>query len=130
MESLQVRTGQISLRILDDSGEERGIFRFNPQDVEVAKRVLDLQGELEIKNKEFEEQVAKCETTEEKVNLLAEMVKYFKGLVDECFGAGTSEIVFGDANTLTMFYDFFEGITPYYEKASQQRMAKYGKKKK
>ena len=130
MESLQVRTGQISLRILDDSGEERGIFRFNPQDVEVAKRVLDLQGELEIKNKEFEEQVAKCETTEEKVNLLAEMVKYFKGLVHECFGAGTSEIVFGDANTLTMFYDFFEGITPYYEKASQQRMAKYGKKKK
>ena len=83
-----------------------------------------------LKNKEFEEQVAKCETTEEKVNLLAEMVKYFKGLVDECFGAGTSEIVFGDANTLTMFYDFFEGITPYYEKASQQRMAKYGKKKK
>ena len=79
MESLQVRTGQISLRILDDSGEERGIFRFNPQDVEVAKRVLDLQGELEIKNKEFEEQVTKCETTEEKVNLLAEMVKYFKG---------------------------------------------------
>lgn len=130
MESLQVRTGQISLRILDDSGEERGIFKFNPQDVEVAKRVVELQGELQIKNNEFEEQVSKCETTEEKINLLAEMVKYFKGLVDECFGKGTSEIVFGDANTLTMFYDFFEGITPYYEKASQQRMAKYGKKKK
>ena len=54
MESLQVRTGQISLRILDDAGEERGIFRFNPEDVESARRVVSLQKELDEKQREFE----------------------------------------------------------------------------
>lgn len=125
MESLQVRTGQISLRILDDAGEERGIFRFNPEDVESAKRVVELQSELEIKKSEFEQKAKFCSTTEEKVELLSETVSYFKNLVDQCFGEGSSKIVFGDANTLSMFYDFFEGIIPYYQKASEKRMSKY-----
>lgn len=130
MESLQVRTGQISLMILDDEGEERGIFKFNPDDVESAKQVVLLQKELEEKNAEFDKRVESCNTPEEKMELLSEMVSYFKGLVDKCFGEGTSQIVFGNASTLSMFFDFFEGIMPYYEKASKKRMAKYNKMQK
>ena len=125
MESLQVRTGQISLRILDDAGEERGIFRFNPEDVESARRVVALQKELDEKQREFELKSATCETSQGKVDMLSEVVSYFKGLVDQCFGEGSSKLVFGDANTLSMFYDFFEGIIPYYQKASEKRMSKY-----
>ena len=62
MDSLQVRTGQISLRILDDEGEERGIFSFNPEDVESAKQVVLLQEELKVKNEEFDKQIEECET--------------------------------------------------------------------
>lgn len=130
MDSLQVRTGQISLRILDDNGDERGIFKFNPEDIESAKQVVALQGELEEKRAEFESKIETCNTTDEKIELLSETVSYFKGLVDKCFGEGTSEIVFGNANTLSMFTDFFEGIMPYYEKASKKRIAKYDKVKK
>lgn len=127
MESLQVRTGQISLRILDDDGEERGIFKFNPEDIESAKRLVQLQSEFQEKYSDFEKRSELCKTLEEKAEFLSGTVQYFKSLVDECFGEGSSKILFGDANTLSMFFDFFEGITPYYKKASSERMAKYSK---
>lgn len=125
MDSLQIRSGRIKLQILDDSGEERGIFSFNPNDIESAKRVVEVQKEFEIKNKEFQIKSKECTTTEEKIKLLDEVVLYFRELIDNCFGEGSSQILFGDEKSIDMFYDFFEGITPYYEKASEDRMAKY-----
>lgn len=128
MESLKIRTGLSSLKIVDDAGEERGIFTFNPEDIESAKRVIGLQAELERKQAEFDSKAESCETDEEKIDLLCEAVECLEDLIDKCFGAGTSALLFGDAKTLTMFSDFFEGITPYYEKASKERMSKYAKK--
>lgn len=130
MESLQVRTGQICLNILDDAGESRGIFKFNPNDLESAKRVLAFQAEFEEKQAEYEKRIEKCETTEDKVTLLSEICEYFENIIDECFGTGSSEILFGGARTLSMFDDFLNGIMPYYEKASKERIAKYAPKKK
>ena len=127
MDSLQVRTGQISLRILDDEGEERGIFRFNPEDIESAKRVIALQDEITTKMEEFTKRDEACTTAEERVALLSETVSYFRNIIDNCFGAGTSDLVFGTAHTLSMFTDFIEGITPYYTKASAERTKKYRK---
>lgn len=130
MDSLQVRTGQVSLRILDDAGEERGIFRFNPEDIESAKKVISLQSTLEEKNQEFIKRNEACKTAEERIELLSETVTYFRGMIDECFGAGTSDLVFGNAHTLSMFTDFIEGIIPYYSQASAKRTSKYQKPKK
>mgnify|MGYP007069897880 CR=1 FL=1 len=129
MQSLQVRTGEIKLQILDDAGEERGIFKFNPTDIESAKKVLSFQAELNSKQVEFEEQAKKCETPEEKINLLDEVCTYFNNLIDECFGAGSSQLLFGGAKTLSMYDDFIQGIIPYYQKASKDRVAKYSPKK-
>lgn len=128
MESLKIRTGQVNLQIEDDAGNVRGIFSFNPQDVEAAKRFVALQQEFNAKQAEFDEKAKLAETTEQQVNLLNEVVDYFRGLVDECFGEGSSDLLFGNAKTLSMFEDFFIGITPYYQKASEARIAKYGVK--
>ena len=127
MDSLQVRTGQVSLRILDDAGEERGIFKFNPEDIESAKRLLEMQEELTKVNETFAERNKECKTADERIALLSETVNYFRGLIDNCFGDGTSDLVFGNARTLSMFSDFIEGITPYYTEASAKRTAKYKK---
>lgn len=127
MDSLQVRTGQISLQILDDNGELRGVFKFNPQDIESAKRVFALQAELPIKQAEFEERIKGATTDEERLTLLSDIVDYFNDAIDTCFGIGSSAILFGGAKVLSMYEDFFTGITPYYEKASKQRTAKYRK---
>lgn len=128
MESLQIRTGQVSLNILDDAGNSRGVFTFNPTDIESAKRLVQMQQEFAVKQNEFNEKASTCETQEEKVNLLSEVVNYFRNVVDECFGEGSSQTLFGEARTLSMFEDFFNGIIPYYEQAKKQRMQKYTKK--
>ena len=127
MQSLQVRTGQISLQILNDEGEVRGIFRFNPEDIESAKQVYRLQEELQMKEVEFEQQIKVAETPQEKLDVLDNIVAYFNNSIDSCFGTGSSEILFGGAKTLSMYDDFFTGIVPYYEKASKARVSKYKK---
>lgn len=128
MESLQVRTGQISLQILDDNGDPRGVFKFVPTDIESAKQMMKLQEELHDKIDDFDKRVEEAQSADAKVEILSEVVDYFETQIDNIFGAGSSKILFGDAKTLSMFQDFFEGITPYYQKASKQRVAKYKKK--
>lgn len=130
MESLRVRTGEVKLQILDDAGDERGIFSFNPSDVKAAQAFLDMQSEFDSKQHDFETRLNNCEDDKEKISLLNEIVSYFKELIDKCYGEGSSKILFGDACSLSMFEDFFVGITPYYEKASKQRMKKYKKNSK
>ena len=130
MESLQIRTGSISLRILDDLGNERGIFTFNPEDVKSAEQLLLLQQDLNVRSAELEQREKDAKNNEEKIALMNEVVQYFRDAIDRCFGEGSSDILFGNSNTLSMFYDFIEGITPYYKKASDKRKAKYGKKQK
>jgi hypothetical protein len=125
MESLQVKTGQVSLRILDDAGNERGVFRFNPTDVQSATRLFELQSEFEQRQKELEEKEKQCVTPQEKGQFMVECIDYLRNGIDSVFGEGSSQLLFGNAHTLSMFYDFFHGITPYYQKASEQRMAKY-----
>lgn len=128
MESLKIRTGQINLQIVNDAGEEKGVFSFNPEDVANAKKFLELQRELTFKQTEFEKKSANCKDDESKIDLLNEIVDYFESAIDSCWGEGTSKLLFGDAKTLTMFADFFEGIAPYYEEASKKRKAKYANK--
>lgn len=127
MESLQVRTGQISLQILDDNGDTRGVFKFNPQDIESAKRVFALQAELPTKQAEFEDRIKGVTDDEERLSILSDIVDYFNDAIDTCFGIGSSAVLFGGAKTLSMYEDFFKGILPYYEKAGKQRTAKYRK---
>ena len=114
MESLQIRTGSISLRILDDLGNERGIFTFNPEDVKSAEQLLLLQQDLAVRSEELEQKEKECKNSEEKIALMSEAVQYFRDAIDRCFGEGSSATLFGNSNTLSMFYDFIEGITPYY----------------
>ena len=128
MESLKIRTGQVSLRILDDEGNERGVFSFNPEDVASAKRFMEIRKELVEKRSEFEVKEAQCTDDESKVDLLNEIVDYFEATIDGCFGEGSSKLLFGEAKTLAMFSDFFDGIAPYYAEASKKRKAKYLKK--
>ena len=89
MESLQVRTGQISLQILDDYGEVRGVFKFNPQDIESAKRVFALQAELPSKQAEFEARIETVTDDNDKMEVLSDIVDYFNNAIDECFGKGS-----------------------------------------
>jgi hypothetical protein len=131
MEKLQIHTGQICLDVVDDHGESRGVFKFNPNDITTARKVFSLQETLNTKFEEYDKQFNEVKDDAGKsVELFEEVIKYCRDAIDEIFGAGTSQILFGDANTFQMFEDFFDGITPYYTKASKERVQKYQKQKK
>ena len=63
-----------------------------------------------------------------KIELLNEVVDYFKSAIDSCWGEGRSKLLFGDYKSVSMFADFFNGITPYYAEASKKRKQKYTNK--
>lgn len=130
MDTLKINVGSISLKILDDNNNERGIFTFNPNDIVTANKFFALMQEIDPKQEEFKQKELqiKDEDTKGKLDLVCEVIDYFEGKIDEIFGDGTSNLLFGNAKTLDMFSDFFNGIAPYYEKVSKQRMDKYTKK--
>lgn len=127
MDTLKINVGSISLKIVDENGNERGIFTFNPNDIGTANKFFELMQEIDVKQEEFKQKELqiKDEDTKGKLDLVCEVIDYFEGKIDEIFGAGTSNLLFGNAKTIDMFADFFEGIAPYYEKVSQKRMDKY-----
>lgn len=129
MESLKIRTGEKQIQILDDNDNERGIFHFNPEDIEAAKRFFEAQQEFKVKQKEFTDRVDTCETESDKIDLLHEVVQYLRDMIDTCFYAGASDTLFGENCSISMFDDFFTGIMPYYEAASKQRIEQYQHKR-
>lgn len=125
MGKLIINTGEIALDVEDAQGNKRGTFCFNPTDILIAKKMLDMQADVSEKMSEFEAKEAEIEKPEDKVQFLFEVTEYYRNMIDNIFGAGSSQILFGDAHTLGMIDDFIKGITPYFNKASEKRMKKY-----
>lgn len=125
MASLTINTGVVALDIYDTDGSCRGVFKFNPEDLVLAKNLLSLQKEFTDKRDEFEAKADACKSPEEQANVIIEITDYYKEKIDEVFGEGSSEILFGSAHSVGMFKDFFDGITPYFSKASEKRTSKY-----
>lgn len=134
MESLHIDTGTVRLCINDDPGR---VISFSPTDVAFAERFYALIGTFEEKEQEYKaREEALKENKEldaygapknagERLKLLHDECSFVRQKIDDVFGAGTSETVFGSANTLDMFEQFFSGITPYIRKARDKKVQKY-----
>lgn len=132
--NININTGEVRLTV--NSDPER-VIRFNPQDVGFAERFYGLITEFEGKEKEYRERTGKlAESPEldgyglprnagEGLRLLREICEYLKGKIDYVFGPGTSQAAFGEAVTLDMFEQFFEGITPLVQTARGEKIGKY-----
>ncbi|MDU7338610.1 MAG: hypothetical protein E7L17_10910 [Clostridium sp.] len=134
MQSLHINTGEIRLCINDDTNR---VITFNPTDISFVERFYNLLGEFEEKEKEYRQKAeALQENTEvgafdipknlgSALGLLRETSAFLREKIDNVFGAGTSQAAFGEANTLDMFEQFFEGITPFVQKAREKQVSKY-----
>lgn len=127
MDSLKISTGVIPLNIVDDNGDSRGIFKFNPSDLGTAEKFMNMQNDFELKQIEFTHKVESLEQSQpnEQISFMNEVCDYFKNSIDEIFGDGSSNILFGDAKTFGMFTDFFEGISPFYQIEANKKMQKH-----
>lgn len=135
MESIKLNSGIIRLEI--DCDGEKNIIAFNPEDVNFAEGVYRLMADMEEKQAEFknkEAEIAKAAKFDEngipdnfgeRLALYKDVCDYMRVKIDELFGEGTSQKVFGDANTLNMFEQFFDGIAPYIRKARESKLESY-----
>ena len=135
MAAIKINTGMIRLQVECDGRTEE--ITFNPDDVGFINKFCDLMKTMEEKQVEYDARIAELEKEESfdtygiphnmkgRLALMMEICQFMRGQVDMVFGAGTSQKIFGDANTLEMFTQFFDGIAPYIQKNREGKMAKY-----
>lgn len=131
--SITIDTGK--LRILINDGP--GYIEFNPTDVRFVERFYGLIRDFETKEVEYRTRAEKIDldktvdgnglptTLPLMIALAHEVCEFMRLKIDELFGSGTSDTVFGDAMSVDMFEQFFKGITPFIQKARTERLTKY-----
>lgn len=136
MSNININNGDIRLTINNDKNR---VISFNPNDLGFVNNLYDLLADLESKEKEYKKRESEIDKNtkldsynipvnlKEKLTLLQETCSYMRMQIDKVFGEGTSQKAFGNANSLDMFEQFFNGITPYIKKVRSPKMDKYTK---
>ncbi len=138
MDNIRINSGLKRIMINDDPNR---VIEFNPEDVLFAERfyaLIKVFQEQEVKFQERLEELQKNEekdpygipvNTQETLDFVVEVCNFLREQVDKVFGAGTSETVFGETQSLGMFEQFFTGITPFVKSSRTEKVAKYTRKK-
>lgn len=133
-QSIRIDTGEVRLLINDD---ESRVIAFNPNDISFLEAFFELLEDFEKKEKEFrnEERVLNAnkdvdghglpKNIKGKIALNRKICRYMREKIDSVFGEGTSDTAFGTANTMDMFSQFFDGITPFIKSARDDKTSKY-----
>lgn len=130
MESLHIDTGAVTLSINND---EKRTITFYPTDVHFADAFFNLVRDFMQHREDVsrqEEEIKEsggtaAERSAKEVELLRETYAFMRERIDNCFGAGTSEIVFGNHDSLGAYASFFRGVEPYVRKARTDELARY-----
>ena len=139
MESIQIKTdSQRTLCINDD--ESRWIT-FDTEDLNFYARLKDLYQKLTVKQNEFlakEKEISSIEGIDENgtplaalalVDLQTEFAKTVTDGMDEVFGAGTCQRLFGDAFNPAAYGELIKAIMAYISRDREKKMKAALKKK-
>lgn len=138
MDGIRIDTGVKRLTVNDDP--ER-VITFNPEDVLFVERFYELIKIFQQKEVEFQKRIDELTADEEKdsygipvntpetLELVVEICDFLREQIDKVFGPGTSEAAFGEAQSLSMFEQFFAGIAPFIQSTRSEKAAKYQYKK-
>jgi len=141
MDELVIKSGKKRIAIKDDEGNVTGEVCFNPSDVSFAEKFYSVYQEFQEKIKEYEVKAAEIDAENESVDENGAPVQFSKGVafsrevcefiyskIDDLFGEGTSLVVFRGSLDFEMIGQFFEGITPFIQKARAEKLIKYSNK--
>lgn len=130
MENLNISGGAVELMIDNDPNR---VIRFYPTDISFAEGFYNLMQKYDHKQKEMEKRIEALkhekktwiEMNVECTKIKREAFDTIREGIDNTFGAGTSQTVFGDRNTLDMVSRFFTGVTPYIQQARKSEIERY-----
>jgi hypothetical protein len=138
MDSIKISTGEYRIPVERD-GSRVGEIAFNPSDVVFAEKFYRFYAELEKAQKDFQERGEKLDKNtaldevgvpiniNERLEYLRDVNKLFRSQIDELFGVGTSQMVFGDylSYDMDVYIQFFEGVSPLVQKTRADKIAEY-----
>lgn len=121
MEKLRVEKDNVYKIEVNDKGE---YIEFDLLDIELPIKLINASEELEKQKAIHEQKIDDLMTSnlEPKESMLKqyeidkEFCKTMRGVIDGLFGEGSSQKIFGEANRLGMFNDFFTQLEPHLDK--------------
>lgn len=118
-------------------GVDVGEIGFDPSDVLFMERIYGFMDNIEAAESEYEAKAAALDkntstdkygvptNAREQLKLMRELCEFLRGQIDSVFGEGTSQMVFEDALSLDMIYDFLGELVPHVESVQAERIKKY-----
>ncbi|MDY6867236.1 MAG: hypothetical protein SVT56_04935 [Chloroflexota bacterium] len=141
MPELKLNTGSVKLKISDDrDGSKVRYIEFNPNDIIFAEKVYALERKFLEKQESMQAKAQALDAveetdefdlpvnTEERLAFIREISEWLRDQIDDLFGEGTSDAVFGDLHSLDVYEQFFDGIKPYFKKARSEKVDQYRRK--
>lgn len=132
---MEIKSG-ISIPV-ERNGKHVGELVFDPTDVVFAEKIYDLIANLEQTQAEYEAKTAALEAdtrtdgfglpvnTKDRLKFLREACEDMRRMIDDVFGEGTSDMVFGPSMSLEAIGMFFEELAPHMETARADKVSKY-----
>lgn len=134
MDTLNTKSGIIELAI---NGDPENVISFDPTDALFAEKFYRMSSEFTKSMNDFQNKARNFQNTKDengipldvldRITLVKDLCLYVRGKIDELFGAGTSQKVFGDSLNFESIAQFFDGILPYFKAARNAKMKKYTK---
>jgi hypothetical protein len=125
---MKLNTGKVAFDIEFDNGDSQKIF-FNPNDPDLAVRMMDFQGKVESRTKELENLKLKPDGTPEDVEAI-ERFRSIRNIIceelDRAFNGDISSVVFKHCSPFAIvggdyfIMQFIEAIKPEIEKHIKQ----------
>lgn len=133
MDSIRIDSGDIRLQINDGPN----YLEFNPADVKFVEKFYSLVTGYEEKYDEYIRRASKIDADatvderglpvnfEEGIALLKDICEFVRSKIDEIFGEGISQALFGDSYVLDHYMQFFQAIVPFVEAKRDSVVKKY-----
>lgn len=134
MDSIRIDSGVKRIAINDD---ESRVIEFNPSDITFAERFFALYRDLLARARDYDARAQMIDAddavddeglplnAQERLAFQREVIEYMHGAIDQLFGAGTSETVFGGTLNIDAVLQFLDGITPFVQRARAEKVEKY-----
>jgi len=134
MENITIETGVKRIMINDDPNN---VLEFSPEDITFAEHFYQLIQDFQVKQAEYQKRAEAIDANKELdasgipanvpagLAMMHEICDFMREQIDLLFGAGTSQKVFGDALSLTMYEQFFQQVTPFIQRSRSEKLAQY-----
>lgn len=124
MESIKFESNKKKILLNDD---ENKVLVFNPSDKRTRQKFYNASKEVMARQDEFQKKIdnLKEDDVDKALELEEEMFEMVKKIVDDVFGAGTTDMVTdGDVDVMAIC-GFLVAIAPYFREVAESQRSKY-----